>query len=195
MVGVSFIGAGSGLAVMMCCPATIIKVALIFTVVMSGVWMVLTFISGAIGAGILGAIFFALSLCYAYAVWRRIPFATINLVTSITAIKANLGVAFYAYLIAALAGLWSVCWSVAFVGKCGTHHIIGFSLSYMEYTCICIFESSCLTHRIYISIICTGVFDQTYTCDANNVCTDPNYGYLFLMFVAFFFGHQVLQVR
>jgi hypothetical protein len=62
-------------------------------------------------------------------------------------------VTFYAYLFAILAGLWSICWSVAFVG----------------------------------------VFDSTYTCDANNVCTDVNYGYLFLLFLAFFFGHQVIQ--
>ncbi|GKY99372.1 hypothetical protein MPSEU_000892000 [Mayamaea pseudoterrestris] len=153
IVFISFIGAGGGLAVMMCCPATLIKVSLIFSVVMAGVWAVLAFLSGSIGVGVIGVVFFLISCCYAYAVWQRIPFAAINMVTAITAVKANMGVAIYAYLITAIAGAYSMCWSIAFVG----------------------------------------VFDKTYSCDANNVCTDPNYGYLFLLFVAFFFGQQVFQ--
>lgn len=118
-------------------------------------WAVLAFIAGQIFAGVIGIIFFLLSMCYAYMVWSRIPFASINLVTAITAVKANLGVTFYAYLFAAFGGLWSIAWSVAFVG----------------------------------------VFNNTYSCNANGFCTDPNYGYLFLLFLAFFFGHQVFQVR
>lgn len=43
---VSVILSGFGLAVNMCCPETVIKVALIFVVVMSLVWAVLGFISG-----------------------------------------------------------------------------------------------------------------------------------------------------
>ena len=39
-----------------------------------------------------------------------------------------------------------------------------------------------------------GVFEYTYDCnEITGVCTDPNYGYMFLLFVSFFFGHQVLQ--
>lgn len=110
--------------------------------------------SGNYGIGVIGIIFFLISCCYAYAVWSRIPFATINLVTAITAVKANLGVMFYAYVITFVAMAWTFCWSIAFAG----------------------------------------VFNNTYTCNANNVCSDPNYGYLFLLFVAFFFGHQVFQV-
>ena len=70
-----------------------------------------------------------------------------------TAVKSNLGVILYAYLITLLAAGWAICWSVAFVG----------------------------------------VFDKTYDCDENNNCSDPNYGFLFLLFLAFFFGQQVLQ--
>lgn len=54
-----------------------------------------------------------------------------------------------------LAGLWSICWSVALAG----------------------------------------VLNQTYECDANNVCSNPSYGLLFLLFLSYFFTHQVLQVR
>ena len=49
-------------------------------------------------------------------VWSRIPFATANLVTACTAIRANLGVAFYAYIFAILAGAWSVVWALALIG-------------------------------------------------------------------------------
>ena len=147
----------------------------------AGVWMVMAFLSGQIFMGILGAIFFAISIrcvydivsvafgvlqnkisclslffpySYAKMVWSRIPFATANLVTACTAIKANLGVTFFAYLFTAVAGVWSITWSIAFAG----------------------------------------VFDKTYECDEQDVCTDPNYGILFLLFVAYFFIHQVLQV-
>jgi hypothetical protein len=43
------------------------------------------------------------------------------------------------------------------------------------------------------SIAFSGVFEYTYECDANNVCSDVNYGYMFLLFVSLFFGEQVLQ--
>lgn len=42
------------------------------------------------------------------------------------------------------------------------------------------------------SIAFSGVFNKTYVCDANNQC-DVNYGFLFLLFVAFFFTQQVVQ--
>ena len=153
-VFLSIFGSLGGVGVMMCIPETLIKAALIFVVILAGIWMVALFLSGSIFAGIIGVMFFAISLCYARAVWPRIPFATANLVTAITAVKANWGVIIYAFVFTALAGAWSLVWSVAFVG----------------------------------------VFDKTYECDENNVCTDPNYGFLFLLFVSLFFGHQVLQV-
>jgi hypothetical protein len=136
-------------------PQFLIKVALLFTVVMAFVWMAFSFYSGSIIGGIFGVIIFALTVCYAYAVWSRIPFATANLVTACTAIRANLGVAIYAYFFAILAGGWAIVWSLAFVG----------------------------------------LFDQTYSCDdVTNVCSDPSYGILFALFLAFFFVQQVIQV-
>ena len=150
----SFVAAAGAVAVLMCIPETLIKVSLLFVVALSGVWAAMAFLSGAFGAGILGVIFFAISVCYARAVWGRIPFASVNLVTACTAIKGNLGVLIVAYLFTGLGVLWSVTWSVAFVG----------------------------------------VFDTTYECDENNVCSDPSYGILFVLFLAYFFTHQVLQV-
>jgi cytochrome c oxidase subunit IV len=55
-------------------PAFMIKAGLIFVVVMSLVWCVMAFLSGSILAGCIGALFFLLGLCYARAVWSRIPF-------------------------------------------------------------------------------------------------------------------------
>lgn len=150
---ISLVLSGLGMAVLMCIPETLIKVALIFTVIMSGLSMVFSFLSGQVGLGILGVIFFLLTLCYAWVVWKRIPFAAINLVVATTAVKKNLGVTVYAYLLTILGAAWSIVWSVAFAG----------------------------------------VFDKTYQCDAQNVCTSPNYGYLFLLFIAYFFGQQVFQ--
>ena len=155
-VGISFFGAGAGMALLFCIPQFLIKAALIFTVIMSGVMMVLSFLSGSIMGGVIGLLFFALTCCYARAVWSRIPFATANLVTACTAVKANLGIAFYAYVFALMAGGWSIAWSLAFVG----------------------------------------VFDQTSDCsNADGVCDSPGYGLLFVLFLAFFFVEQVIQVR
>eukprot|EP00527_Entomoneis_sp_CCMP2396_P004820 CAMPEP_0198137520 /NCGR_PEP_ID=MMETSP1443-20131203/992_1 /TAXON_ID=186043 /ORGANISM="Entomoneis sp., Strain CCMP2396" /LENGTH=509 /DNA_ID=CAMNT_0043798973 /DNA_START=99 /DNA_END=1628 /DNA_ORIENTATION=+ len=154
MAFVSFFASAGGLAIMMCIPETLIKVALISTVVLAGVWMVIAFLTGNIGLGIIGLIFFAITCCYAYFVWSRIPFATINLVTAMRAVTRNAGVIGFAYIITAVAAGWCICWTVAFVG----------------------------------------VFDKTYECDENGEnCDNPNYGYLFLLFLAFFFGQQVLQ--
>ena len=68
-VFLSILGSIGGLMVMMCIPETLIKAALIFVVIMAGVWMVLLFLSGAMFAGVFGLIFFAISICYARAVW------------------------------------------------------------------------------------------------------------------------------
>lgn len=148
---------GLMLVVMMRIPQILIKVSLIFVVVLSGVWAVMGFIYGNIWMGIMGLVFFAIGVCYAFAVWSRIPFATANLVTSCTAVRSNCGVVFISFLFVGLAFGWSVLWSLAFMG----------------------------------------VFNDTYSCTTNaagqQICTDPNYGYIFLLFLSYFFAHQVIQ--
>lgn len=151
---VAFGGSAVAVIVMMKIPQFLIKAGLFFVIGMSGLFMVMAFLSGSIGVGILGAIFFAITLCYARAVWSRIPFATANLVTACTAIQANVGVVAYGYIFAALAGGWSLLWTVAFAG----------------------------------------VFNETDNCNnVDGTCDNVNYGYLFLLLVAFYFTHQVLQ--
>ena len=47
------------------------------------------------------------------------------------------------------------------------------------------------------TIALVGIWDDTITCTVNeagfNVCSEPNYGILFGMFVSYFFTHQVIQ--
>lgn len=66
-------------------------------------------------AAIMGIGMFALTCYYAYVVWGRIPFAACNLETATTAVKSNLGLAFYAYGSLFLAAGWAAWWMVAFV--------------------------------------------------------------------------------
>ncbi|KAI2497093.1 choline transporter-like protein [Fragilaria crotonensis] len=94
----------------------LIKTALIFVVVLSGLWAAYGFIIGAYVMGIFGAIFFLLGVCYARAVWPRIPFATANLVTGCTAIRGNCGVIFTSFLFEALAFGWTILWCLACFG-------------------------------------------------------------------------------
>lgn len=142
--------------VMMRFPKTLVKSALIFVVVLSLVWCILAFLSGSLVSGIFGAVFFLIGLCYARAVWSRIPFATANLVTAATAIKHNCGVTLEALFFALLAFGWSLLWGIALFA----------------------------------------VWEDTYreTTDANgNTTYNINYGYLFLLFLSYFFTHQVIQ--
>ena len=113
---ISVIFSGLTLPVMMCIPELLIKMSLFFMLGLSGAMMVMSWIYGQILGGILGTIFFAIFLCYAKAVWSRIPFASVNLLTACTAIKKNCFVIIVAYFFVALALAWSLLWCVALAG-------------------------------------------------------------------------------
>ena len=101
----------------MTCPAFMIKAGLIFSVFMALAWTVYAFlVLGSITFGVLGALFFMLTLWYVRYVWSRIPFAAINMVTGATAIKANLGVTIFAIFFTVLSVGWLVLWSIAYAG-------------------------------------------------------------------------------
>jgi len=112
----SIIFSGLTLPVMMCIPELLVKMSLFFMVGLSGAMMVMSWLYGNIIGGILGTIFFAIFLCYAKAVWSRIPFASVNLLTACTAIKKNLFTVIVAYIFIALALAWSLLWAVALAG-------------------------------------------------------------------------------
>jgi hypothetical protein len=103
------------LTFMISCASSLISGCLFANVIFSLASSAAAFVNGWFGAGFLWLLLSALSLCYAYAVQDRIPFATSILRTSIHAVKANLGL-----LIIALGGLflavgWTVWWSLAFL--------------------------------------------------------------------------------
>eukprot|EP00978_Attheya_sp_CCMP212_P026660 scaffold88174_cov57-Attheya_sp.AAC.7 len=114
--GAAFATSAIMFSVMMRIPETMLKFSLIFVVILSGLIMIAGFLSGAIFSAIIGAVFFVLTLCYAKMAWRRIPFASANLVTAMTAVKSNLGVTLVAYFFVALAFGWSVVWTISIMG-------------------------------------------------------------------------------
>ena len=112
----SFFASGFGLILLLQYPAFMIKCGLIFSVVVALAWTIMAFMSQQWLMGGLGAIFFFFTLCYVRAVWRRIPFAAINMVTAATAVKANLGVTISAMFFTILEIGWLVLWAIAVIG-------------------------------------------------------------------------------
>jgi len=149
---IAMIFTGLCLPIMMCIPEMLIKASLIGMLILAGAMMVISFITGNIIGGIFGLVFFLIFCCYARAVWSRIPFASVNLLTACTAVKKNCGVILVAYVYVILAFGWSILWSVALAG----------------------------------------VYDQVINV-GNGQENSINYGYYFLLFLSFFFTHQVIQ--
>jgi len=107
---------GLMLLVLIRIPKFMIKASLIGSVVASGIWALAALSMKMWGAGVIGIIFFAISICYAFAVWSRIPFATANLTTACKAVNSNCGITVVAYFMVSLAFGWSLLWTVAFGG-------------------------------------------------------------------------------
>jgi len=100
--------------IMISCASILVKISLLFSVVSSLLLAIFAlYVKNTVGF-IVSIIFFLLGLCYAKLVWSRIPFATANLVTSLSAIKENFGIIFVSYLFAFLTLAWTILWSLAF---------------------------------------------------------------------------------
>lgn len=102
----------AALTFMMAYAETLVKIALFFSVTMSGVIATLGLLSGQWFMGILGLVCFVFGICYARMVWHRIPFAAANLNTALTAVKANMGLTIVAYFMVLLAAGWTMVWFV-----------------------------------------------------------------------------------
>lgn len=155
--GVGLVFSALALQVLMCIPGILIKAALLLNVVLSLVAAAVAFYYNSTGMAIFALVVFALTACWTYCIWSRIPFATVNLKTGTTATRANCGITFMAYIIVAVAIAWTLLWTVTVVG----------------------------------------VQDQLVTCttDENGVtvCENFNYLFIFLLFLSYFFTHQVLS--
>lgn len=95
--GCAFVLSALSLGVMSCCPKILIQISLLISLLVSLAVCVYAFIYNSILGGVFGAVIFLLSLCYACAVWRRIPFAAANLSTALTATRQNFVVYLMAY--------------------------------------------------------------------------------------------------
>lgn len=104
------------LGVMMLCVTFIIKIALLWTVAVSGAVMVWCAIYGNIMGAVFSGLAFLCGICYARAVWSRIPFAAENLKTGFAAVKTNLGIVFYSFLIASTNIVYVLFWSLVVIG-------------------------------------------------------------------------------
>lgn len=93
----------------------LIKTALIFNVVLFGLMTLLSLAAGALPGAMMSGLMCAFAAYYAYRVWSRIPFAATNLVTAVTAVRANIGLALYAYISLILLFGWSIWWSISTV--------------------------------------------------------------------------------
>jgi Plasma-membrane choline transporter len=113
-----FVLSSFGLALMMSCATLLIKLALWFNILLLAALAVFAIVwFGTAGAAIpVAVLFFILAgfaAAYAYHVWSRIPFAASNLVTAVSAVRSNMGLAFYAYWSVGVLFAWSILWFIA----------------------------------------------------------------------------------
>jgi len=84
----------------------------------------LSFIWGTVGVGlspktavpVTGIIALTLTVAYAFIVWDRIPFASVNLLTALTGVQAYPATIVVAFCCQALALIWSIYFTVVVCG-------------------------------------------------------------------------------
>ena len=114
--GVSIGVSALSLKVMMNHTETLIQGSLIGSCGFMGVLSLLFLLDGAFVLALIWLVSLLLTGWYASRVWNRIPFASSNLRTALSAIQTNGGVCFVAYGISAVAVAWTIIWFLAFVG-------------------------------------------------------------------------------
>lgn len=169
--GVSLILSSLMLLVMIACASMLIKLSLLFSVVLSLLGAAVSVVTGPVYMALVGLLFAALSVCYACMVWSRIPFATANLVTGLTAVKANFGITFTGYLFSAAAFAWTAMWGVAFIGVYG---------QFPE-------EVGCADD----GTITDAASGEERAC--SRVASGIDYAYIFLLLVSYYWAHQVFS--
>merc|ERR1719223_1506318 len=89
----------------------LVKMALFFQIGVSFAIAILMLMSGSVLMGVLCGLSFLWSICYAYFVWSRIPFAAANLNTALTAVRDNLGLTLIAYVFLFGGFVFSIAWT------------------------------------------------------------------------------------
>ena len=112
---------------------SLVKVALIFSVLFSLAIGVFGLMAGQLLMGILGFVSFAIGCCYAYFVWPRIPYAAANLRTALTAVRVNMGLIVFAYCSMAVAFAFTILFFLGFgnaLNQSSTPVVFCFLVSY-----------------------------------------------------------------
>lgn len=89
----------------------LIKTGIIFQILIGVMMAISGLMLGLTSVLITGLVFFALTACFAWACWSRIPFAASNLVTATTAVRSNSGLTFFAYVSILVTIGWFVWWT------------------------------------------------------------------------------------
>lgn len=96
---------------MMTCASNLVKASLFFQIGVAGVMAVVGISSGNVMMGVMCTLMFFFIMCYAYMVWGRIPFASANLKTALTAVRDNLGLMVVAYIFLFMAFGYTLVWT------------------------------------------------------------------------------------
>lgn len=114
--GLGLVLSCAALQILMMIPGILIKVALIGNIVLCGLAALAALFYGIIGVAVIALLILLLTCCWTYCIWSRIPFATANLKTGCSAVRANCGVTILAYVVSFLTFGWLIVWSLAFFG-------------------------------------------------------------------------------
>lgn len=90
-----FVISSLAMSLMLAIPTTMIKMALVLNLIVTTAVFGFSIFIGAIGVAIMAGVGLLLTIYYTYVVWKRIPFAASTLVTALTAVKCNMGLAFF----------------------------------------------------------------------------------------------------
>jgi len=131
----------ASIALMMKYPTEMVKAGLVSSGFLVGAMAIMSLMSGSIFVTVISFLFFAATLYYIKVIWRRIPFAAINLKTALSAVKSNMGLGVIAYLIMTVAFGWTALWLAGAAGSYATANAgIGFLLLvsyYWTYQVLC----------------------------------------------------------
>jgi len=117
-----FLVSSLAMTLMMAIPITMIKIALGFNLVVITAVCFFAIRVGAYGVAVMVGIVLLLTVYYTFVVLKRIPFAASTLVTALTAVKCNMGLALFAYNNLVVTFLWALWWSTAFIA---TFYVLG----------------------------------------------------------------------
>lgn len=95
---------------MMSCAECLIKTAMILNVLITVASAVGSLLSGMVELVIVSSVMAVVTLFYTCCVWNRIPFAAANLTTAVTAVRANIGLLFHAFMSVILVFAWFILW-------------------------------------------------------------------------------------